>query len=202
VRINPEKKEDRERVAHSLLRVTLQLANAHGFVSLGLREVSRAAEIAPTSFYRHFADMEELGRELIESLAGPFLEQWVEPVGTPPGAERAVSAIALEAVASAVQDPELMRFILAEERGAIPAFRAALASKLAVVSAAVRRAIAVEMPKSGSSPEPVADAVVILMLGACAEVLDQGPEHSAALSERLVAQIRWMLSGAGVKGNP
>ena len=77
VRINPEKKEDRERVAHALLRVTLRLAYAHGFVSLGLREVSRAADIAPTSFYRHFADMEELGRALIENLAGPFIEQWI-----------------------------------------------------------------------------------------------------------------------------
>src|ERR1051326_2609886 len=56
VRINPEKKEDRERVARELLRVPLRLAAAHGFVSLGLREVSRAADIAPTSFYRHFAD--------------------------------------------------------------------------------------------------------------------------------------------------
>jgi hypothetical protein len=146
--------------------------------------------------------MEELGRALIDSLAGPFLEQWVGAVGTPPGAERAVSAIAHQAVASAVEDPELMRFILAEQRGAIPAFRAALASKLAVVSAAVQRAILAEMPKSGSSPEPVADAVVVLMLGACAEALDHGPEHSAALSERLVAQIRWVLSGAGVKGKP
>ena len=81
MRINPEKREDRERVAQELLRVTLRLAAAHGFVSLGLREVSRAADIAPTSFYRHYADMEELGRELIESLAGPFIAGFMTSAG-------------------------------------------------------------------------------------------------------------------------
>jgi AcrR family transcriptional regulator len=201
VRINPERKEDRERVRHTLLRVTLTLANAHGFLSLGLREVSRAADIAPTSFYRHFADMEELGRELIEGLAGPLLAQWASPASGSSGGGT-VTAMALRALSSAAEDPELMRFILAEERGAIPTFRTALASKLSVVSTAMEGALAEAMPKSASSPERVADAVVVLMLAACADVLDHGPERSAALAERLAEQIRWVLSGAGVKGEP
>src|SRR5262249_7061979 len=112
VRINPEKKEDRERVAQELLRVTLRLANEHGFVSLGLREVSRAAEIAPTLFYRHFADMEELGRALIDGLAGPFIDGWIDAAKTVAGAERRVLAIAAQALAETSRDPELMRFVL------------------------------------------------------------------------------------------
>jgi AcrR family transcriptional regulator len=197
VRINPEKKEDRERVAHSLLRVTLKLAGVHGFVSLGLREVSRAADIAPTSFYRHFADMEELGRELIESLAGPFIEGWIASAhANPPASETFAHAVAGRAIESAVEDPELMRFILAERAGAIPTFRAALAAKLSAVSAALSESIAKDGADASSSDlSIVADAVVVLILGACTELLDEGAEHAPKVSERLATQIRLLLAG-------
>jgi AcrR family transcriptional regulator len=194
VRIDPEKKEDRERVAQTLLRVTLRLAFAHGFVSLGLREVSRAAEIAPTSFYRHFADMEELGRRLIETLAGPFIEGFVARARTKlPGGNFAL-AVASEAIAGAVEDPELMRFILAERAGAISTFRLAVATKLAVVSAAVRDSLAEKVADS-SELAILADAVVVLVLEACSDVLDQGAAHAPAVTERVSSQIRLLLAG-------
>ncbi|HUS23336.1 MAG TPA: TetR family transcriptional regulator [Candidatus Binatia bacterium] len=53
-------------------RVLLQQAalrlmgQGRGFTSLGLREVSREAGIAPAGFYRHFRDMDELGLALVE----------------------------------------------------------------------------------------------------------------------------------------
>jgi AcrR family transcriptional regulator len=34
--------------------------------SISLREVARAAGIAPTSFYRHFKDLDELGLTLVD----------------------------------------------------------------------------------------------------------------------------------------
>ena len=43
-----------------------QLATGRSFDTLSLREVSKLAGIAPTSFYRHFHDMEDLGLTLIE----------------------------------------------------------------------------------------------------------------------------------------
>jgi len=195
VRINPEKKEDRERVAHSLLRVTLRLAYAHGFVSLGLREVSRAADIAPTSFYRHFADMEELGRELVESLAGPFIEQWCARARTgAPARESFAVAVAREAIAGAAEDPELMRFILAEHTGAIGTFRTALGRKLSSVSAAVGTSLSAD-GSDADSAVTAGDAVVVLVLGACNELLDAGTEHATAVTDRVSSQIRLLLAG-------
>lgn len=196
MRINPEKKEDRERVAHALLRVTLRLAYAHGFVSLGLREVSRAADIAPTSFYRHFADMEELGRALVDGLAGPFIEEWVARARTlAPARGSFALAVAKEAIAGAVEDPELTRFILAERTGAIVTFRSALKAKLSAVSDAVGTSLSAE----GSDPDSaatVADAVVVLVLGACNDLLDAGAEQATAVTDRVSAQIRLLLSGS------
>ncbi len=36
------------------------------FASLSLREVAREAGIAPTSFYRHFRDVDELGLTMVD----------------------------------------------------------------------------------------------------------------------------------------
>ncbi|MDT1817911.1 TetR family transcriptional regulator, partial [Acinetobacter baumannii] len=44
------------------------------FASLSLREVAREAGIAPTSFYRHFRDVDELGLTMVDE-SGLMLRQ-------------------------------------------------------------------------------------------------------------------------------
>ena len=51
-----------------------QLSAEKSFSNLSLREVAREAGIAPTSFYRHFSDMDELGLEMVDE-AGLMLRQ-------------------------------------------------------------------------------------------------------------------------------
>jgi AcrR family transcriptional regulator len=195
LRINPEKKEERERVALSLLRATLELAAAHGFSSLGLREVSRAAGIAPTSFYRHFADMEELGLALIESLVGRLVGELSNAEGL--AHDGLVEAFVNRAFAAAAADPELFRFVLAERVGSIGSFREALAQRLGVISHALRAATAPERalaPVAATPRDPDADAVVLLVFDACGKMLDRGREHLPALAEQLRRQARLLLS--------
>ena len=43
-----------------------QLSAERSFASLSLREVAREAGIAPTSFYRHFRDVDELGLTMVD----------------------------------------------------------------------------------------------------------------------------------------
>jgi AcrR family transcriptional regulator len=187
LRINAEKKEERERVALSLLQATLALAAAHGFSSLGLREVSRAAGIAPTSFYRHFADMEELGLELIHNLVGRVVRHIATaPVSSEP-VER-VEAIVTRTLGAAAGEPELFRFVLAEHNGSIASFRKALREQLAVVSLAIRGE-----SKAAHRPDDC-DAVVLLVLDGCGEVLEHGPERLPAVSARLERQSRAILT--------
>ena len=52
----------------------INLAQKKSFSNLSLREVAREAGIAPTSFYRHFSDMDELGLEMVDE-AGLMLRQ-------------------------------------------------------------------------------------------------------------------------------
>ena len=193
MRVNPEKKEEKERVSAALLRATLHLAAEHGFTSLGLREVSRAADIAPTSFYRHFADMEALGLALIEDLARPFVRSWVDRAQGP---HDLVAGLATAALAAVDEDPELMRFIVAERVGAIPSFRKALRNELSAISTALRSAIAVEHGTGHTElPQHVADAAAALVLEACARGLERTEEPSPAVErERLALQLGALLS--------
>ena len=125
LRATLEKKEEKERVRAELLRSMLRLAAVHGFASLGLREVAREAGIAPTSFYRHFADMEELGMATIRELAGRVMRGLGERALTA-GREDAVPALVSAMLDAVGRDPELMRFVVAERVGAFSGFRSLL----------------------------------------------------------------------------
>ena len=42
--------------------------SGHNFASISLREVAKNAGVVPTSFYRHFSDMEQLGLNIVDDL--------------------------------------------------------------------------------------------------------------------------------------
>jgi len=52
------------------MHAALGLLESKGFSSLSLREVTREVGVVPTAFYRHFADMEELGLALVDESFG------------------------------------------------------------------------------------------------------------------------------------
>src|SRR6187402_3214715 len=114
LRVKPEKKEEKDRIRADLQRAALRLGAAHGFASLGLREVAREAQIAPTSFYRHFEGMEALGLSVIRDLVEPLLRDWAAAID--PAQQEPVALV--DALFRAVEDdPELSRFLVAERVG-------------------------------------------------------------------------------------
>lgn len=65
-----------------------QLSAERSFASLSLREVAREAGIAPTSFYRHFRDVDELGLTMVDE-SGLMLRQLMrQHVSVSPKGER------------------------------------------------------------------------------------------------------------------
>ncbi|PWB32975.1 TetR family transcriptional regulator [Pseudomonas sp. SDI] len=48
------------------------MESGRGFGSISLREVARSAGIVPTGFYRHFADMDQLGLALVTEVDETF----------------------------------------------------------------------------------------------------------------------------------
>lgn len=58
------------RTRQALLDAALLLLEHQSLSGLGLREVTRAAGVAPTAFYRHFEDTAALGVALVEQTLG------------------------------------------------------------------------------------------------------------------------------------
>ena len=70
-----KRSEQKQKTRRALLDSALDLLSPERVYSgLSLREVTRGAGIAPTSFYRHFDDMNDLGLALVEE-AGLALRQ-------------------------------------------------------------------------------------------------------------------------------
>lgn len=190
-----EKKEEKERVRIALLRAALRLAATHGFASLGLREVAREGGIAPTSFYRHFADMEELGMALIRELVGGARREWTARALSTPRDQ--VVPTLVEAVFSAtVGDPDLMRFLVAERVGAFAGFRALIRGELGGLANALHTAYRGEARDAASSPPFEADAAVSLLVDVCGKLLDQPATEREPLIESLARAMQRLLGAA------
>jgi hypothetical protein len=114
------------------------------------------------------------------------------------GGKGALEPLLRQALAGVVEDPELVRFLFSQRVGAIPAFRAAVRRELVVVRDAAAEALRSDLPKEGPVPTAVSDAVVVLLLEACEELLDGGPERLPEVHERLLFQVRALVSGLEV----
>jgi AcrR family transcriptional regulator len=191
LRSKPEKREEKDRTREELQRAALRLGAAHGFASLGLREVAREAQIAPTSFYRHFEDMEALGLAIVRDKLQPFLFEWVAPLADPDGE----SAALVNAIVDAVErEPELTRFLLAERLGSSAVFRRALRDSLLVLS----QALTATVPASGRTRAllDAAELVSLLMLETAAQLLDAASEERPALRARSVQRLERAIADA------
>jgi AcrR family transcriptional regulator len=195
LRESPEKKEEKERVRHALLRATLRLAATHGYASLGLREAAREAGIAPTSFYRHFQDMGALGLALVTDLVEPLVRELVGVAQQAAASgQDALVAVVERSMAAVADDPELLRFVVAEYGGAFASFRAALRSQLSALTAALHVA------SPGAVPTFAAEAAVVLLLDGVGRALEADPTARGVIKEQLVHTMRKLLTNpAGVR---
>ncbi|MFC9585679.1 TetR family transcriptional regulator [Streptomyces yangpuensis] len=122
----------RRRTRRVLLDAALSLLEERSLGSLGLREVTRAAGVAPTAFYRHFRDMDELGTALVEEALASLHVTVRDVLATTGDPERRGEA-AVHLVAELVRSrPAHVRFLVRERHGGVAAVREAIAGQLDV----------------------------------------------------------------------
>lgn len=66
----PSRADRKARTRRQLLDAALGLVAERGFAALSLRELAREVGITPAAFYRHFANLDELGLVLVEESFG------------------------------------------------------------------------------------------------------------------------------------
>lgn len=113
-----------------LLDSALKLMERQGLSSLGLREITREAGIAPAAFYRHFTDLEELGVELVRESLGS-MHALLREIRTTETETEDVIGRTVELVARHVREHRPhFRFLAREWHGGVAGVRAAIAAEL------------------------------------------------------------------------
>lgn len=118
----------KQKTRQAMLDAALGLLEDQNISSLGLREVTRAVNITPAAFYRHFRDIPDLGAALVEealdslhTLVRAVLAEQHDP------AERASRTVTL--IREYVRDhPAHIRFVVRERHSGVRAVRLAIAS--------------------------------------------------------------------------
>ncbi|MCX5503375.1 TetR family transcriptional regulator [Streptomyces sp. NBC_00053] len=175
------------RTRQALLDAALGLLEHQSLSSLGLREVTRAAGVTPTAFYRHFEDTAALGVALVEEALGS-LHGMIGAVLAETGDSEERLDRSIELITRHVgEQPAHFRFIAREQHGGVDPVREAIAAQLRRFAEEVAAALAEEPESRGWSEED------LLMLGGlyvdhmvitASALLDAGPD-----GEREVAGV-------------
>lgn len=189
-----QKEKTRQNIIHAAFR---QLSIEQGFSSLSLREVTREAGIAPTSFYRHFRDMNELGLAMVDE-SGLILRQLMRQARK--RIERGGSVIETSVktfIEFIEKEPKVFLLLLKEKAGTSTAFRQAISREIYHFISELVDYLneANQLPKQYN--EAQADAMVTLVFHAGADVIGiNDEEKKQALMNKLIFQLRLVSRGA------
>jgi AcrR family transcriptional regulator len=126
----PTRQAQKERTREAILDAALELSHDHGFAQLSLRQVTRAAGVVPTAFYRHFDSMDEVGLALVEQSFTTLREMIRGAQRDPNIVDNLIDASADVLVAAVKQNRGHFAFVSRERLGGSAAVRAAIQHEL------------------------------------------------------------------------
>lgn len=173
-----------------------QLSAEKSFSNLSLREVAREAGIAPTSFYRHFKDMDELGLAMVDE-SGLILRQLMRQARKRLEKGGSVVVISVETFFEFIEErPNLFRLLLRESSGTSQAFRTAASREIQHFVAELAEYIQSKNKISRDLAYIEADGLVTLVFTAGSHALDMSSQERKQLKQRVVMQLRMLARGA------
>lgn len=187
----------KEKTRRALIDAAMnQLSAEHGYASLSLREVAREAGIAPTSFYRHFQNMEELGLTLVDE-SGLALRQLLRQSRQQIAQGGSIIRASVDTFMQFVADnTPIFRLLLQEHSGTSREFRLAVARELSHFKAELVDYLVDEQKFARELAELQADAIVRIVFSAGADSLDSLQHQRDRLTEITVQQVRMVARGA------
>jgi AcrR family transcriptional regulator len=189
--------QQKEKTRRLLIEAALnQLSAERSFSNLSLREVAKEAGLAPTSFYRHFSDMNELGLTLVDE-AGLTLRQLMRQARQRIAKGGSVIQISVITFMEFIENnSNVLRLLLRERSGTSAEFRAAVSREIRYFTVELAEYL---QKANGLDPEIAylqANAAVTIVFNAGADALDASKAERAQLTERTIAQLRFIARGA------
>jgi AcrR family transcriptional regulator len=193
------RKEQKQRTRRALLDAALSLLSSERvYSSLSLREVTRAAELAPTSFYRHFDDMNELGLALVEE-AGLTLRQLFRKARKRINKDNDAIGVSVDTFVEYLLDHQThFRLLIVEQAGNTPEFRETIRSEINNFTRELATYLA-ERAESKNRPPldtlNIAKAMTTLTMNLGAELLDTHPKEHKDLIKCSKQQLALIMLG-------
>ena len=177
--------QQKEKTRRALIDAAFsQLSSERSFSGLSLREVSRQAGIAPTSFYRHFSDMNELGLTMVDE-AGLTLRQLMRQARERIAKGGSVIQTSVETFMEFIDNnSNVFRLLLRERSGTSAAFRSAVYRENEHFIAELSEYLCRANKTSVEDARVQADALVTIVFNAGAEALDLDNHKRKELAER------------------
>lgn len=190
--------QQKEQTRRTIIDAAFSMLSAdHSFANLSLREVAREAGIAPTSFYRHFKDMDELGLTLVDE-AGLMLRQLMRQARA--RIEKGKGSVVHTSVETFMEFVEIndneFRLLLRERSGTSKAFRRAVSREIQHFVEELTEYIQARTHASHQDAWYEADALVTIVFNAGAEALDLSAEKRKVLAEKVIQQLRFVIRGS------
>ncbi|MDO4430031.1 MAG: HTH-type transcriptional repressor FabR [Lonepinella koalarum] len=173
-----------------------QLTAEKSFASLSLREVAREAGIAATSFYRHFRDMDELGLTMVDE-AGLALRQLMRQARQRIEKGGSVIAVSLETFFEFIANhPNVFRLLLRESAGTSQVFRTAVSREVNHFIEELSEYITGKYHYPRHISHAQSEAIVSITFSAMSRALDMDKREREILKERVIIQLRMLVSGS------
>lgn len=125
-----KKRQTRQAFFNAVLDLCM---SGQGYSSISLRQVTREVGVVPTAFYRHFDDMESLGKALVEDELGSALAMLREhmQLGRKRSFDRQIAKSVQLFFKAVNAQPRYWQFIASERFGGSEAVRRAISEQIA-----------------------------------------------------------------------
>ncbi len=188
--------EQKENTRRAIIDAAIsQLSAEQSFATLSLREVARQAGIAPTSFYRHFSDMEALGLTLIDE-CGLALRQIMRKARKRFKKGGSVIRTSVKIFMEFTEtNPNIFRLLFHERSGTTHALRTAVEREIQFFIVELTDYIqTVGYEKDSAFAQ--AEAMVAVVFNAGAGSLAAKPSQRKYIEQRVIQQLRYIAAGA------
>lgn len=189
--------KQKEKTRQALINAAMnQLSAEHGFSSLSLREVAREAGIAPTSFYRHFRDMDELGLTLVDE-CGLALRQLLRQARQRIESGGSIIRVSIETFMQFVaNNTATFRLLLQERSGRSRSFRLAVVREIDHFKAELEEYLVNEQSFNRDLAELQSDTIAKIVFSAGADCFDVDEQEREIITEKTILQVRLVARGA------
>jgi AcrR family transcriptional regulator len=192
-----KKARTRNRLMDSALAIIGFGAN---FASISLREVAKTAGVVPTSFYRHFGDMEELGLTMVDELGLNLRRLMRGSFDAKEPLDDIVRHCADAYFRYVLDNANLFQFVNQSRTGGTEALQNAVRNELQFLCGRISTELSGYLPEIKSHDrDTVASLIVSVLMENTTHLLSISSESSALqeeLKQRTVDQINIILAGA------